>query len=185
MKLLLAPHNDDESLFAAFTCIREKPLVAVITDSWVQWNRGDGITADQRWDETCEAMDVLGCDRTRVGLRDDELTQDVIECVLRRLGSLYGDDLETVYVPDLQGGHPHHDFVCRAAIRTFHASKIVRYCTYSEASQSYANTGARRIDGSTQEKQLKRLALSRYVSQFARSRHHFQAVMDQPEWLTP
>jgi len=33
MKLLLSPHNDDECLFAAYTLMREKPLVIVVTDS--------------------------------------------------------------------------------------------------------------------------------------------------------
>ena len=34
MKILLAPHNDDEALFAAYTIMREHPLVIVVTDGY-------------------------------------------------------------------------------------------------------------------------------------------------------
>ena len=46
MKLHLSPHNDDESLFAAYTLIREKPTVLIISDSDMQLDRG--ISAAQR-----------------------------------------------------------------------------------------------------------------------------------------
>jgi hypothetical protein len=36
VKLLLAPHNDDETLFAAYTCLRERPKVVVILRSFVR-----------------------------------------------------------------------------------------------------------------------------------------------------
>jgi hypothetical protein len=56
VKVFLSPHHDDETLFGAFTLLRERPLVVIVTDSYVQFNRGDGITNDdagprpaQRW----------------------------------------------------------------------------------------------------------------------------------------
>ena len=59
--IFLAPHNDDEALFGSFTIIREKPLVVIITDSWIQPNRGEkGCDAETRWNETKKAMEILG-----------------------------------------------------------------------------------------------------------------------------
>jgi LmbE family N-acetylglucosaminyl deacetylase len=180
VKLFLAPHNDDEALFGAFTLIRECPLVVIVTDSWVQFNRGDGITADQRWEETKNATRILGCSAFRLGLRDDTLTEDAIASALLQFSRF-----DAVYAPALQGGHPHHDLVCAAARRVF-PNVLYEYCTYGRGNkQSYANEGGRKIDPTPEERALKQLALAEYRSQFARSRHHFDAVRNRPEWLTP
>lgn len=60
MKLLISPHNDDETLFAAFTIMRERPVVLVVFDSEVQVLRGfadcDAVT---RRNETMHAMAEL------------------------------------------------------------------------------------------------------------------------------
>lgn len=178
MKLFLAPHNDDEALFAAFTLLRERPLVVVVTDSHVQFKRGDGITADQRWAETLAACQVLGCPAFRLGLRDDSLTEVEIRTALARFGGF-----EYVYAPAMQGGHAHHDMVCKAARAVFPVR--IEYCTYSVTRGSYANEGGRRIDPTAEERRLKLAALAAYTSQHGRSGHHFRAVQEQPEWLTP
>ena len=60
MKLFLSPHPDDETLFGAFTLMREKPLVVIITDSYIQQNRGENITPQQRFQESVNAMKILG-----------------------------------------------------------------------------------------------------------------------------
>lgn len=181
MKLFLAPHNDDETLFAAFTLMREKPLVVVITDSHVQWNRGDGITADQRWRETMNACRVLDCACYRLGMRDDTLNEADLEVALRSFSRF-----SQVFSPALQGGHAHHDIVCRTARRVF-SNVLTEYCTYGGEGhkQFYANEGARRIDGTAEEHRVKALALAEYPSQMGRSHHHFTAVKSQPEWMTP
>lgn len=57
--LFLSPHNDDETLFGAYTLLREKPFVLICLRS----RRQDiyGITAEHREAETEQAMEVLGC----------------------------------------------------------------------------------------------------------------------------
>ena len=48
-RLFLAPHDDDQILFGAFTCIRLKPDILVVTDSYIQPNRGEtGCSAEER-----------------------------------------------------------------------------------------------------------------------------------------
>ena len=56
MDVLLAPHNDDESLFAAFTLLRHRPHVVVCLRSYA-----NGSRYPTREIETAAAMRVLGC----------------------------------------------------------------------------------------------------------------------------
>lgn len=57
--LFLSPHNDDESLYGAYTLLREKPFVLICLRSRKQ--DVYGITAEQREAETEQAMKILGC----------------------------------------------------------------------------------------------------------------------------
>lgn len=183
ISIFLSPHSDDETLFAAFTLMREQPLVVIVTDSYVQFNRGDGVTAEQRWQETRAACSILGCTPFRLGLRDDALTENLVTESIRR--KFPPEALDRVYAPALQYGHPHHDLTHRAAVRVYQPDQLVFYCTYSHSERFYANTGARAVVGSLEERSTKDLALACYRSQQARSWRHFEAVKGQPEWLTP
>lgn len=72
MKLFFSPHNDDETLFGAFTIQREPDiLVVVCLDSHVQVARGNaGCDWLARRGETVEAMKILrGPDAPRLNLR--------------------------------------------------------------------------------------------------------------------
>jgi len=71
MKLLLSPHNDDECLFAAYTLMREKPLVIIVTDSDAQL--AEGITAQQRREESIRACELLSVPVVFLGLKDGTL----------------------------------------------------------------------------------------------------------------
>src|SRR3990167_6541633 len=100
MDLLISPHNDDESLFAAYTILRHKPLVVICTDSYIQPNRGDsGCTAEIRREETIRAMEVLKCPVVFLGIKDTELTE---ENLTRRLQDFQGLGFEKVYAPAIQ-----------------------------------------------------------------------------------
>jgi LmbE family N-acetylglucosaminyl deacetylase len=181
MKLFLSPHNDDETLFGAFTLLRERPLVVIITDSFIQEQRDARITWQRRRRETMDAMTHLGCSTVFLGLRDDLLRQVDIETALRNFSGF-----EEIYAPARQGGHPHHDMVHDAAQAVFRDGRtrpVTLYSTYSKF-RFYANEGERAIVGNVAEWILKRSALACYPSQTA-SAKHFAAVQDQPEWLTP
>ena len=106
LKLLLAPHNDDESLFAAYTILRHQPLVVVVTSSWVQFNRGDNITCEQRDEESRRALEVLESPVLFLGIRDDTITEDLLMQGLQA----FPKDAQ-VWAPSIQGGHVHHDLV--------------------------------------------------------------------------
>ncbi len=184
MKYLISPHDDDAALFMAVTCLREHPTVVVVADSYVQPARGEiGCSAEERATETAQANAVLGCETRRLGLRDDTLSLDEVQEALKRLS-----DAELVYVPALEGGHPHHDLVARAAARVFEESRLRCYTTYAKLSQYRAvdlqPVGTTEIEWTRPEYDLKQRALAYYGSQIRVNPQHFQAIEGRSEWLS-
>lgn len=178
MRILLSPHNDDESLFAAYTLIREKPLVLVITDSYIQPNRGDiGCSAEERRQETINAMAILGCPVAFLGIKDAELTREIL---IDRLKPFVGN-WEKVYAPYVQGGNPQHDLIGEVARHVF--LSIERYTTYTKT--ELWTKGDREIIPTEEEKILKIKALDCYKSQILlpSTRPHFLAVINKSEFL--
>lgn len=183
MKLLLAPHDDDHALFTAVTCQREKPLIIVITDSWVQPNRGEfGCSAIERANETAAACKILGCDVVRLGLRDDDVTEEsIVDALLPfRRHAILDDSPSVIYAPAIQGGNVHHDMVARAAGVVF-AGNVRRYTTYTKT--ELHTTGDIEVVPTPEEFDLKAAALACYISQLRINRPHFDAVMGKSEWL--
>src|ERR1035437_9918003 len=98
--VLFSPHSDDSVLFASFTLLREHPLVVTITDSFIQANRGENVTADMRWLEDINAMKILGCPLMFGNIRDDIIDEWAVKNLLSRF---YNFDV--VYAPAVQGGN--------------------------------------------------------------------------------
>lgn len=176
MNLFLAPHNDDETLFGAFTLMREKPHVVVLTDSYIQPNRGEvGCGPIDRMFETKKAMEILGCSYLQVGIRDDSFSQEVLGDILSRF---HGFD--KVYVPALQGGNIHHDLTCVVATKVF-GEKCKYYTTYTKT-ELYTK-GKQEIVPTVEELELKNKAMECYTSQLRINGPHFDAVRGKSEWL--
>jgi LmbE family N-acetylglucosaminyl deacetylase len=177
MKLFIAPHNDDETLFGAYTLIREKPLVVIVTDSWIQFLRDTGVTADQRWNETVEAMKILGCPVIRLGIRDDVIDEWAVKDKLSRFVGF-----ETIYSPAIQEGSPHHDLVSKVAQELF-GDKVKLYSTYAKG--QFCTPGTIEIKPTPEEIELKNKALDCYVSQvnLPSTAQHFISVRNLSEWF--
>jgi LmbE family N-acetylglucosaminyl deacetylase len=176
MKLFLAPHNDDECLFGAFTLIRERPLVVIVTDAWNQFNRETGITAEMRWEETKKAMEILGCPVIRLGIRDDCLDEASVRDKLSRFVGF-----ETVYAPAVQDGNLQHDLIGRIAGEVF-GDKCKYYATYTK--EQLYTTGIQEIIPTPDELILKEKVLLCYQSQInlPDTAPHFEAVRGHSEW---
>lgn len=177
MNLLLSPHDDDNALFASFICLREHPLVVIVTDSYIQSQRGElGCESNIRADETREAAKILGCPVIRLGIRDDVVTEEAVVKALRRL-----QGFDTVYAPALQGGNYHHDIVSRAAAEAF--SRVQYYTTYSK--EALYTKGGIEVRPTEEEANLKYKALECYQSQLLlpATRPHFEAVINRSEWI--
>src|SRR3990167_567940 len=126
--LAIIPHEDDESLFLAYTLIREKPLVLICTESYIQPNRGDiGCSAEERREETINAMGLLKCPVVFLGIKDTELTPELLK---ERLKPFVDLGFEKVYAPAIQGGNPQHDIIGSVARYVF--PSITRYTTYTK-----------------------------------------------------
>jgi LmbE family N-acetylglucosaminyl deacetylase len=156
MDIFLSPHNDDEALFGAYTIMRKKPIVVVVTDSFVEEKRGDGVTAEERIQETKNACKVMGVECDFLHLRDDEITEDILH---ETLGNIYGVD--TCYCPAFEvGGNPIHNLVARVAPVFF---DCIHYMTYT--GESTKTKGKTIITPTEAEKELKRKTLDCYPSQ--------------------
>ena len=168
------PHNDDDSLFLAYTLLREKPLVVICTDSYIQYERGDQITAEQRRNETREAMKILGCPVIFLGIKDTELTGDILENVFRYFKA------DVVYAPAVQGGNGQHDIVGQVAQLVF--PKVVQYTTYTKT--ELWTEGSKEIIPTQAEIDLKNRALDCYASQInlGSTAPHFEAVRGKSEY---
>jgi len=178
MNLWISPHNDDETLFGAFTLMREKPLVLIVTDSYIQALRGDGITADQRIRETLEAMKILDCPVCFGGIPDSQITEEELFALFASF-----ENFNRVYVPAVYGnGNPHHDLIGKVAIEHF-GSKVIPYATYTK--DNLYMTGNTEIKPTDEEMGMKIRALQCYHSQLSlpSTRPHFEAVMGKSEWL--
>lgn len=175
MKLFISPHNDDEVLFGAYTLLREKPLVLMVTDSYIQFNRGDGITAEQRRKETIEALKILGCPVLFVGLRDDTLNEDKLRVLFKNFIGF-----EKVYTPAIhENGNPHHNMIGKVAKEFF---DVTAYTSYSKTNL-WIN-GSVEIKPTQIEIDIKNFALDCYKSQLnlASTAPHFAAVRGKSEW---
>lgn len=176
--IFLAPHNDDESLFGALTLIRKKPLVVVITDSYIQPERGDaGCDATTRRLETINACAIAECPVVFLGIKDTELTEEILRQRLKPFNP------ETIYAPAIQGGNAQHDMVGRVAKELFGAD-CQFYTTYTKT--ELYTTGTIEIKPVHDELEIKDRMLACYKSQLSlpSTQPHFEAVRGRSEWLT-
>lgn len=171
-QLFIAPHNDDEALFGSYTLLREKPLVLLVTDSWIQGLRGTGITASQRRRESIEACKILGVDVAFLGIKDHEITSSHIKAAMAPYFHF-----EKVFIPAKQGGHQHHDMINEVFFELWPQSSLIQYATYQKE-QSFTPVGKAVVPTETEFK-LKIKALNCYKSQvnYEPTRHHFDAVI--------
>lgn len=176
MNLFISPHSDDSVLFGAFTCIREKPLVVIVTDSHIQPNRGEfGCSADERWAEDVDAHKILGCPVFRLGMPDDDIVDTDLYDELKRF-----EGFDKIYIPAHQHGNGHHDMVWRVA-KYLWGAKCVEYTTYNQT--DLWTTGKKEVIPTSEELELKNRALECYQSQIRVNGPHFRAVKNLSEWL--
>lgn len=170
MKILLAPHFDDESLFAAFICLRENPLVLFCFDGAPRHG-----SFETRWQEAQRATRVLGCES--LALRESH------ETLVDRL-SVFSP--EHVWAPLVElGGNADHNFVGEAADSLW-PGRVSAYSTYTD------HAGRTEISGAEVRREpgweaVKRSALACYQSQSSSplTSPHFARGLDEYELLQP
>lgn len=168
--LLLEPHQDDAVLFAAFTCIRHRPLVVTVFGQPVKQRR-EGIDAERRNRENAAALASLGCMKPEpLPLTDLDPSVPTITAELDVLPPLF----DRVFAPAVEeNGHPQHNLVGQLADDIFGPENVTHYLTYT-------NNRDRSTDGHEVEFEpawvsLKLRALACFESQIGRvaTVHHF------------
>jgi LmbE family N-acetylglucosaminyl deacetylase len=143
MKLFVSPHNDDETLFGAFTILREQPVVLIVFDSYVQQKRGLPGWMHQRRNESIAALKILGIPENKIlfGCLNDSRDVDVT-----RLGDLIyaatsNLKLDEIYLPAFEeNGHHQHNLVAHVTFpRSIGIVPVKRYLTYTTKGKSVSN----------------------------------------------
>lgn len=164
--MLLAPHNDDEALFASYIILREKPLVVIVYDSFVQgWTN-----SEQRRRESLKAMNILGAKVVFWGISDMDLFEKEVRS---KLGQIKAG---LVYAPS--GSNRHHELLGKLAVEMFDNVRL--YTTY-EGNNLHVARGTE-VKPTKREIALKNKALDCYESQLEKNRPHFEAVKGKSEY---
>lgn len=163
MNLLLEPHPDDAALFAAYTCLRNHPLVVTCLKADVQYQRGHAITPEMREDENRCALNLLGCERRQLEISEAGPSMTQLEVELFAIEKEL--EPEVVWAPAVEeDGHLQHTMVARAAQMVFGA-RVRPYMTYRRGHGR--SKGQTVIIPTPGERSLKRQALQCYESQIA------------------
>jgi LmbE family N-acetylglucosaminyl deacetylase len=153
---VLAPHNDDEALFAAYTLLRHRPRVVVVLDS------GPERTAESR-----AACAVLGVEVEQWPFAESDPDWDAAGDEIRALdGPVWAPWPE----PD---GHEHHNAIGELASDLLPA--VTYYTTYTPAGRT---TGTP-VDYEDGWPDLKLAALDCYPSQRSRIVAHLERGLEE------
>lgn len=166
-RVLFAPHNDDETLFAAFSILTYRPRVVVCFKS-----SGDYGDSAVREAETRDAMAVLGGDPVEQWDGGD-LRMQMIALDLRVKPSL-------VLAPNRRASHPDHIAVAEAAVDVF-GDRVKTYHTYDEHGKVAPGATGIAIEPGWTEQKLR--ALARYSSQINHPRANRWFMNDLWEYV--
>lgn len=177
--LLLAPHNDDETLFASFLCLRYQPHVVICfrSERMADPNYPGGMPVDAktRRFETAMAMKTLGCNWSQWEIPDTVTEPEIVEPHFWALRDLAGqDDWDMVIAPAIEdGGQFQHNMIGELATSVFLDVPRIHYLTYT--SDGGRSRGLIEVGFEPEWIALKLHALACYKSQAAHpaTRSHF------------
>ncbi len=170
MKILLTPHADDETLFACYTLLRERPLVVLCRPGAPR--HGSFAT---RLGEFAAAMAILDCQWINIAeqdYNDDELFERLGRLDVGRL------DVDHVYAPLPEpDGNTDHNLVGEMAAQIW-PGNVTFYATYTADEKT---TLGQAVPYEATWPALKRKALACYPSQKENrlTRPHFLRPLDE------
>ena len=157
MNVYLAPHNDDDALFGAYTCLRYKPKIITVLRSFVEQSWWPPVSYEIRERESAAAAGLLGCEYEQWEFPDNAPDWAQITAALREL------DPVRVWAPlPEEGGHPHHNRIGEIAGALW--PRITHYyATYTHANGK--TTTGTLVVPEPKWVDTKRAAMACYVSQ--------------------
>lgn len=174
--LVLEPHNDDSTLFAFWTIMREHPRVMTCFRSYRMGERGypePRVDMHTRERESAAAMAIANVAWEQIILPDTlpgaQLHAGLVD-VLKNLDFTPSH----VYVPTPHDdGHPQHNIVAYAAFEVFQGIPVTLYCTYTNGRERMI--GTREVEFDRAWIKYKFLALACFDSQLRHPSisHHF------------
>lgn len=176
MKLFLSPHNDDETLFGAFTLLREKPLVVFIFDG----TRQEGVTAELRRNESRTACRILGVQCVFLGL-PDTISPVLLPRAFREAWSrvilppdLAGELVPHVYAPAYaEGGNAQHNLVHDSVLKWFPSANTTYYTTYLKHEKQRSKVGVPIENGDWVARKLNAMACYQSQIRLLSTQPHF------------
>jgi LmbE family N-acetylglucosaminyl deacetylase len=159
----LIPHPDDEVLFTAYTIMRAKPTVVILTYPTLQGDNGL-----ERIMESYTAVKLLGSPIMFLNIPEHAFTEERLRVELDRL-----DKSQAVHVPHLDGGHEHHDITHKVATDMF--DNVSYYRTYG---QGETRAKGFEVDATDAEKELKQKAMNCHKTQINNplTAHYFKTL---------
>ena len=134
-KVFLAPHNDDETLFGAFTIQREQAFVCVCLQA------GRGTPAKIREEETADAMRWLRANWEQWPI-DNSQPDVVLWPMLYERMTEIAKWATHVYAPwPNEPSHPQHRLVGEVACQVFRPENLTHYLTYYNSPPYQRSTG--------------------------------------------
>jgi LmbE family N-acetylglucosaminyl deacetylase len=130
VNLFLSPHNDDETLFGAYTLLWHKPHVIVVLRSFVEASWSPPVDYREREWETDRAMEMLTCTWEQWMFSDDMPDWDQVRSRLTTYTPRH------VWAPAWEeGGHAHHNALSEIAADLW-PDRTTFYLTYTRAGKS-------------------------------------------------
>lgn len=159
--IFLSPHNDDEVLFGSYTIMRERPLVVICTDSYIEQERGDDATTEERIEESRDAMRLLGVNLEFLHIPDKSFSKAELLRLLKER-RLCGDAGSTVYAPAIEAnGNWMHNAVGEVAREA--CVNVKHYMTYVDGNEK--TKGRELVVPTVEERMMKARLLKCYPSQ--------------------
>ena len=183
-KLFMSPHNDDEALFGAYIIQVYKPLVVILTDSYIQYERGEKMShKDIRTAESAAAMKILGAEVEFLHIPDKDFNEEVCTLALQPyVPKMYKpSEFDMIFAPSaIEGGNWMHDITGQVADKLW-PGLVHHYSTYTKA-REYPE--GHTLIWATPEMQSKKLeALKCYQSQMVNCCRMYLTTPHKNEYL--
>lgn len=176
--IVFAPHGDDEVLFAAYACMRERAHVIVCSQD------ADPAIRQRRSLETMRAIEILGCSHHEWQMSADEMDWEKAREWMEPWNSsaLVASLPNRIYAPLTHSeGHEQHNRIGELAGSVF-GEKVVYYSTYAPRGQRQRE-GVERVPTPDEiSRKLSALACYRTQIENPATRPWFFDLLDLREW---